>query len=335
MWTKIHSLLFFIFFMSFSMTQASQDAGVILMVNGSAEVFVKPSSQPNGPGPRVKFEGQYYQIKPAKLGMRVKWNEVIRTSATAKVKVSFKNGDAIFVGPGTAYSLNENLSANSKNKKEKPKQVLNLIYGKMRAVVSKKGPRNNLQIKTHSAVAGVRGTDFYVSYSPASSHTEYSVLRGAVQVKPKSAHQPVHVKSGQHVVVKHQPQLENKPKNALPDKAEAPQVVDLYKEKLMEIQKSSHLERDESSLNELTEEKKQEFVELEKQHKNVVLEDIQLENKELYEKVKDKENFNADHLNSSVVAHLYKQAPKLVEKNKVSEEDLKDLWGEEVYKHYK
>ena len=59
---------------------------------------------------------------------------------------------------------------------------MEILFGKVRSLVSKNGDLKSLKVKTSSAVAaGVRGPIFFVSSNP-SKGTQISVLRGKVEV---------------------------------------------------------------------------------------------------------------------------------------------------------
>lgn len=111
--------------------------------------------------------------------------------------------------------------------------LLNLTYGKLRALVNRKkdaagntvvgsglkpGTAGNLkntddskskvtfEIKTFSAVAGVRGTDFFVSYDPNAGLTEQATIEGSVEVTQSGTLQKVLVDGGRQVSIETTPQ---------------------------------------------------------------------------------------------------------------------------------
>ncbi len=110
--------------------------------------------------------------------------------------------------------------------------ILNLTYGKLRALVNRKAgadgvtvvgsaadktkaasqprgsksPQAVFEIKTFSAVAGVRGTDFYVSYDLNSGVTEQATIEGAVEVTQSGTSQTAMVEAGKQVTVETTPQ---------------------------------------------------------------------------------------------------------------------------------
>ena len=66
----------------------------------------------------------------------------------------------------------------------KKKVLLNVMYGKMRATVNQKydGKSESFQVKTKSAVAGVRGTDFLTGYEPKTNKMSVVTFEGNVEV---------------------------------------------------------------------------------------------------------------------------------------------------------
>ncbi len=105
--------------------------------------------------------------------------------------------------------------------------LLNLTYGKLRALVNRKrdeatgetktqatptaskaGAKGQVtfEIKTFSAVAGVRGTDFFVSYDPNAGTTSQATIEGSVEVAQAGTTQKVLVEAGREVAVETTPQ---------------------------------------------------------------------------------------------------------------------------------
>jgi len=325
----------------------SSTAGVIVMMSGASELFTKPRSKASGSGKQVKFENTYYTVKRAKLGSKVKWKDVVKTGPKAKMRISFKNGDSFTVGPGTAYSLIGHKKSNKKNIAKKG-DTLNLIYGKVRAVISKKGPRNNLRVKTKSSVAGVRGTDFFIKYDTVAAKTKLSVMRGQVSIKPtpkKSADhknpvkevKAVMIKTGESAEVKAPPVVAKTDKKNNVAVVEEPVKVEVSttsKEDFVEIQTETTVKVDKKMMAEATPEVVKQIEEMEKKTAEVILDDIKVENKELYKKVMKMKTKDVATLNSVVVGKLYKEAPKAVKKSKITEDDLMDSMDDDVYKKY-
>ena len=144
-------------------------------------------------------------IVPGKNFMILECDDIVVTRAQSVAKIIFANGK-ISMGPDSRIEI-AGISGNA----EKPDiNIVNLAYGKVRAIIQKKSkeevaaappPQSSFQIRTHTAVAGVRGTDFYVAYDPNNFGTEQATLTGKVEVEQRETHQKVLVSAGQQVGV--------------------------------------------------------------------------------------------------------------------------------------
>lgn len=300
-------------------------AGVITMVKGPVEVFIRPTDVPDTSKPTVKFENKFYTIKKAKIGTKLKFDQVIKTGPSSKLKINFINGDSMMIGPGTAYSL-KSLKGTIKGRKKKS-QMIHLIYGKIRAVVSKTGPRNNMRVKTKAAVAGVRGTDFYISYNPSEGVTRVDVLRGKVTVKGSHTQKTQSVQKGFSLQIS----IDKKTKKSIA------KLKPITKEKLIEIQKETIVKVDVQAMQKQTDEIKKLVEELEIKAKKVILDDIKADDPEKYKTVISKFNkLTADEINQAVIKDLEEKAPTEPEMAKISEGDLQNSLENQsdAYKKY-
>lgn len=119
-------------------------------------------------------------------GTKVCAGDVVTTAADSRVKLAMEDGNVLNVNPGTSMKIEsyENDPASAKKK-----VMLNVMYGKMRATVNQKydgksasGEPQQFQVKTRSAVAGVRGTDFLTSFQPTTNKMEVVTFEGKVDV---------------------------------------------------------------------------------------------------------------------------------------------------------
>lgn len=69
----------------------------------------------------------------------------MRNAPKAQAQVIFENGDQIYVGPSTSYRVFWNDPVNAKA--NSGQTYMRLLYGKVRNVVSKVGPRNTIAIR--------------------------------------------------------------------------------------------------------------------------------------------------------------------------------------------
>ncbi len=153
-------------------------------------------------------------VRTAILGqrrMKLKCSDIVVSRASARAKIRFTNKAVLTLGPHSRLELLDYLK-----RKGDPSQ-LKLTYGKVRALLSKKDrisrklpkkgskPKRKTSrfiIKTPSAVAGVRGTDFYISYNPEKFETEQATITGEVEVEKLQTGEKVLVKPGKQVEVK-------------------------------------------------------------------------------------------------------------------------------------
>jgi hypothetical protein len=224
---------------SASVALAEDQVGTLTQVEGEVKIFSHPSktlSEGAPAGSRALYEGEYYEVQNAKVGDRVEQGNILRTPPTSKARVVFDNGDQFNVGPGTAYRVFW------KSNDPAAGTQVNLMYGKLRGIVEKGGPRSKLQIKTKTAIMGVRGTDFFIAHSGKDNSTEVAIIRGAVEVKSHAAEaKPVEVKQGFSAeVAAPAPVAAEDHKAAAP----APASVEMRKttqEELVGIRKSSEI----------------------------------------------------------------------------------------------
>ncbi|GAM09366.1 fecR protein [Geobacter sp. OR-1] len=98
---------------------------------------------------------------PVKAGDPVRSGDFIRTKSNARAEVTFKDGNILKIAQRSRLDVSEYLAAGSGDRRK-----FNLPRGKVQAVVTKGGTGENkgsrFEIHTPNAVAGVRGTDFFV-----------------------------------------------------------------------------------------------------------------------------------------------------------------------------
>lgn len=330
---------------SSTLASGSEQVGIIAQSEGKVELFKPTTDQPakDGDGvPFVKFDGKLYRyFGEAKIGDRVENGSLLRTRPGAKARVLFDNGDHYSVGSATAYRV-------SWNGKAKGSQV-DLMYGKLRGVVDKGGPRNRLTIRTKAATMGVRGTDFFIYDGGKDKGTEVVVLRGAVQVKPVAASangeapKPIEVKSGYSAAVAPTKTEEAKDVKApastasTPAPAAATELRKTSQEELAGIQMVSSIQqmRKEDLQSPSEKETAAKIETLEKKAAQVILKDIQHEDPTLYAQLKDQPVSSPDELNRATVQKLLKDAPSVPERRKPFQSEIDELEGAAYEKYFK
>lgn len=302
-------------FAALSMAEAKEQVGTLTQVEGDVKLFFAPSKSPDGEKPRALFEGEYFTVRAAKQGDTVENGNIVRTHPGSKARVVFPNGDQYNVAASSAYRVQW------KDDAGKDPQV-QLMYGKIRGIVAKGGPRSKLMIRTKNAVMGVRGTDFYIADDGADT-TEVSVMRGQVAVAPvakaedKKATPPkeIQVQPGQSAEV-----TQSAAEKAMP----AAVVRKTSKEEFKQIVADSTFSKPASELSEP-------LKRLEEKAKDAVIQDIKKENPKLAEQMLGKGPVDVAAINSAVVQDLEKNAPATPKRQKPKR---KDLDAENAYKRY-
>lgn len=212
--------------------------GKIKSMRGRVDILRLPESEINKKSP-VR-----HVVKGTKK-FKLKCMDIIVTGAASRAKLRFNNKAILTMGPHSRISILEYA------KKSGDASLLKLTYGKVRTFFkgnkkkSKASKKALFRIKTPTAVAGVRGTDFYLSYNPNQEVTEQATIKGKVEVEQVETGQKVMVEKGQQVKVKTTPELPPKPKNVanasapLAPPAPAPLVVEPIKEHIIDDIKST------------------------------------------------------------------------------------------------
>ncbi len=178
----INSLIIFSFLLIATPSFSKQITGTLMVVKGEVTVLKDNKSKE----------------KKAKVGMKVRQGDVISCGKDSRAKIVMADKNIIHVSPESKLSLDE-----YDYKKDEKKVMLNVIYGKIRSSVNQKydGEKSKFQVKTPTAVAGVRGTDFLTSYAPRTKTSQIVTFKGLVAVGRQGPNNsivnPVIVKPGQ------------------------------------------------------------------------------------------------------------------------------------------
>jgi hypothetical protein len=152
----------------------------------------------------VKVTDNSGKTEPAKIGKKVTEGDTITAGPDSRAKIVMSDKNVLNISPDTQVKIQKYTGAqNGKQEVE-----LNVAYGKIRADVEKNkydGEKNKFNVKTPSAVAGVRGTDFITSFNKGTKVTEVITFQGTVAVGQPSASgaivNPVYVNQGQKTEV--------------------------------------------------------------------------------------------------------------------------------------
>lgn len=198
--SQINTLLAaFLITLSFSFC-ASADAihGIFMVVKG--DVSVSNSAK---------------QKQKVKVGDKVSPGDVVESAAESRAKTVMSDRNVINISPDTKLEI-QKYENDGKNKNVE----MNLLQGKVRNNVEQKydGEKNKFLIKTPTAVAGVRGTQFFTSFDPATKITAVVTLRGAVSLTPVKVTsgnlKPVIIQKGESTTVS--PGSNPEPPKAMP-----------------------------------------------------------------------------------------------------------------------
>lgn len=168
--------------------------GVLMVVKGS-----------------VKVQNASKQTTDAKVGGKVMEGDTIITAADSRAKVVMSDRNVINVNPDTQVQITkyENDAASGKKNVE-----MNLLQGKVRNNVEQTydGEKSKFLIKTPTAVAGVRGTQFLTGFDIKTRMTSIVTFKGAVTLATLNANG----KLGTAVTIK-KGQMSSAAPNSTPD----------------------------------------------------------------------------------------------------------------------
>ncbi len=133
-------------------------------------------------------------VKIVASDMKIFENDRITTDSGARVKIIFnQSNDEIHVIPNSNVFIQKFMhQGDNEEHDEYKKTIVKLDFGKIRIRLSKDGEKydhekNIFEVKTKTAVAGVRGTDFVMSYDENTKISEVATLSGAVEMSAQNA----------------------------------------------------------------------------------------------------------------------------------------------------
>jgi hypothetical protein len=114
----------------------------------------------------------------ATKGMILLQKDQIVTAAGAKAEIQLDEGSVVRVGPNTVFGMDKYTYNNGGARNTD----LDLKRGSMSMRVTKLSGSSNFKVSTVTAVAGVRGTFFYINYDDKSGQAGIAVYSGKVVV---------------------------------------------------------------------------------------------------------------------------------------------------------
>lgn len=145
-------------------TAVAQEVGTIAALEGSAKI------------------GRGNVWITAAPGVAIQHGDELRTGQPGRLRIVFQDDTVLTVSDDSRVVVNEAVFDPNQGKS---RSVLGLLQGKVSALVSEyyKRPGASYEIKTATAVAGVRGTEFVVTYDPRDDRTDVAGLSGTVEVQ--------------------------------------------------------------------------------------------------------------------------------------------------------
>jgi dihydroxyacetone kinase DhaKLM complex PTS-EIIA-like component DhaM len=158
--------VFLIFFLFFVSSAQAKDFGLFMVVKG-----------------KVRIENSQ-GTNEAKVGSKIHVGDTVVTEQDSRAKIVMSDRNIINVSPSTKLKI-EVYSQSGANKNVS----LSLIEGRVRNNVEQKynNEDSKFEVRTATAVAGVRGTQFVTSYDPKSRVTEVVTIKGEVMLQRLTA----------------------------------------------------------------------------------------------------------------------------------------------------
>ena len=151
-----------IFAMLFSMSAIANDFGTFVLVKG--KVFIEAADTTRA---------------EAKVNSKIYEGQTVITEADSRAKIVMSDRNIINVLPNTKLKI-EKYKTSAREKSVS----LNLIEGRVRTNVEQDydNKNNKFEVRTSTAVAGVRGTQFITSYNKDNQLTEVVTINGRVSL---------------------------------------------------------------------------------------------------------------------------------------------------------
>jgi len=132
----------------------------------------------------------------AAFGVMLESGSTVKTRDSGAEIVLVPNGSVIVLDNNTTFRIDSLHDADSNQADNE--NVFSLIAGKLRLIAAKI-TGSSYSVRTKTAVAGVRGTDFYRMYAPAAGRDWLCVTEGSVQFDSPTGDQGVLVSAGEFV----------------------------------------------------------------------------------------------------------------------------------------
>jgi hypothetical protein len=160
---RCRQLLVVALFVVLAQTSLAQDIGRIAALDNTVEI------------------GRGGTWAAANIGNPVGVGDQVRTNATGRVRIVFRDGSVLNLGTATQMVIEQQTGDADKGVWH---SGIQLLKGKLRSLVSEyyKQSGSVYEIGTPTAVAGVRGTEFVMTYDPAGDLSQVVGVTGTVAV---------------------------------------------------------------------------------------------------------------------------------------------------------
>ncbi|MBW2027841.1 MAG: FecR domain-containing protein [Deltaproteobacteria bacterium] len=129
---------------------------------------------------RVDITSPGERARPAHLGDEIQVGDIIRAKSKSRAEVTFVDGSVLRLAENTRVEITSYMVD-----KEKTDGILNLFRGKIQSIVKKRAgavfgrkSKNRYEVRTPTAVCGVRGTDFFTWYQKGVSGAAFKEGKG-------------------------------------------------------------------------------------------------------------------------------------------------------------
>jgi FecR-like protein len=160
---SMHRLLLTLVLLAFAPGAWAQEVGTIAELDGSAEI------------------GRGGAWTAASVGAAVEPGDKLRTKKPGRLRVVFQDDSVLTLSDNSELVIDQQVFDPAQGKAQ---STLRLLRGKVLALASEyyERARAVYEIRTKTAVAGVRGTEFAVYYDPRAEVTEVVGVHGHVEV---------------------------------------------------------------------------------------------------------------------------------------------------------
>lgn len=132
----------------------------------------------------------------AKVSSKVYAGDTVNCGPDGRAKIVMSDRNVLNISPDSKMTINKYENDSQTGVKNVD---IELSKGKLRSNVEQKydGEKSQFLIKTPTAVAGVRGTQFLTSFNPATKQTQIVTFKGEVAFQLKGSNAQVFVKKGE------------------------------------------------------------------------------------------------------------------------------------------